>query len=32
MKCVTTAWDLYEAELYHFLLSRVKDTQLAEDL
>jgi len=32
MKCVTNAWDSYEAELRRFLYSRVPDQAQAEDL
>ena len=32
MNCVTRAWSLHEVELRRFLLSRVRDAPLAEDL
>ena len=32
MNCVTQAWDLHENELRRFLMSRVRDADLAEDL
>ncbi len=32
MKCVTRAWDLYEDELRSFLLGKVHDKHLVEDL